>query len=55
MKTHWVLCMKLRRDEKLHVMEASESIMFYESSEKAKKLKKALEDLKRSTEFERKR
>ncbi len=30
----------------LEVMEASESIMFYESSEKAKKLKKALEDLK---------
>lgn len=31
---------------KLEVMEASESIMFYESSERAKKLKKALEDLK---------
>lgn len=40
---------------KLQVAEASKSIIFYESSERAKKLKKALEDLKRSTEFERKR
>jgi 16S rRNA G1207 methylase RsmC len=40
--------------KKLQMMEASESIMFYESSERAKKLKKALEELKRSTEFERK-
>ncbi len=31
---------------KLEVMEASESVMFYESSERAKKLKKALEDLR---------
>ncbi len=30
---------------KLEVMEASESIMFYESSQRAKKLKKALEEL----------
>jgi hypothetical protein len=30
---------------KLEVMEASESIMFYESSERAKKLKKALREL----------
>lgn len=31
---------------KLEVMEASESIMFYESTDRAKKLKRALEDLK---------
>ncbi len=31
---------------RLEVMEASESIMFYESSERAKKLKKALQELK---------
>ncbi len=31
---------------KLEVMEASESIMFYESTERAKKLKKALEEMK---------
>jgi hypothetical protein len=38
---------EIAHTRKLEVMEASESIMFYESSEKAKKLKKALEDLKR--------
>lgn len=32
----------------LELMEASESLMFYESSERAQKLKKALEELKRS-------
>ncbi len=37
---------EIAKRRKLEVMEASESIMFYESTERAKKLKKALEDLK---------
>jgi len=37
---------EIGKKRNLEVMEASESIMFYESSERARKLKKALEDLK---------
>ncbi len=37
---------EIGKRRKLEVMEASESIMFYESSDRAKKLKKALDDLK---------
>lgn len=36
---------EIAKRRKLEVMEASESIMFYESSERAKKLKKALDEL----------
>lgn len=37
---------EIGKKRKLEVMEASESIMFYESSDRAKKLKKALDELK---------
>lgn len=37
---------EIAKRRKLEVMEASESVMFYESSERARKMKKALEDLK---------
>ncbi len=42
---------EIAKKRKLEVMEASESIMFYESSEKAKKLKKALEDFQKMNMF----